>query len=143
MIEIRCDGGRIGRLWWTNSSESGVFHQGRQPCTVLRPGQWGWDHAWPDWHPWPVMPWGKGDPADDCWRDFTAFEPWFCDQCERRGIDLDLIITDQISIYSMICAVFDAGVAAGRDPWRWADELQRRQGEHPPADETTTTTKEP
>jgi hypothetical protein len=138
MIEVRCDGGRIGRLWWENSSQGGVFYRHRQPCTVLRPGRWGWDQAWPDWHPWPVMPWGKGDPADDYWRDFTAFGPWFADQCERQGIDLDLNITDQISIYSMFCNVFDAGVAAGRDPWRWAAELQRRQGEQLPTNKTTT-----
>jgi len=139
VIEIQCDGGRIGRLWWENSSQGGVFYRHRQPCTVLRPGRWGWDHAWPDWHPWPVMPWGKGDPADDCWRDYTAFEPWFADQCEREDIHLDLDITDKISIYSMFCKVFDAGVAAGCDPWRWAAELQRRQGKQPSADETTTT----
>jgi hypothetical protein len=129
MIEIRCDGGRIGRLWWDNSSESGIFYSGRQPDTVLRPGRWGWDHAWPDQHAWPVRPWGPGDPADDCWRDYTAFESWFDAGCKQRGIDLDINITDKISLYAMLCDVFRSGVAAGRDPWqwRWAEELRRRQ----------------
>ena len=131
MIEIRCDGGRIGRLYWTNSSEAGIFYQNHQPDTVLRPGRWGWDHTWPDQHAWPVMPWGIGDPAGDCWRDYTAFEKWFADECERRAIALDLDITDRISLYSMLCDVFDSGVAAGRDPWRWAEELRRRQEVQP------------
>ena len=131
MIEIRCDGGRIGRLWWDNSGEAGIFPQNRQPDTVLRPGRWGWDHDWPDRHAWPVRPWGKGDPADDCWRDYTAFESWLTAGCKQRGIDLDLDITDKISLYAMLCDIFDSGVAAGRDPWRWAEELRQRQGVRP------------
>ena len=110
MIKITCDGGQIGRFWWENSSEGGLF---------------GWDHAWPDCHAWPVSPWGKGDPQDDCWRDYAAFEKWFPDECERREIDLDIDITQRVRIYALLCDIFDAGVLAGRDPWRWADELQR------------------
>lgn len=130
MIEINCNGGRIGRLWWENSSYGGVFIQHRQPSTWLRPGHWGWDHAWPDTHSWPISPWGKGDPADECYRNFNAFEAWLDDQFERRNIDPDLNITERIDLYSMFCNVFNAGIAAGRDPWRWANELQR-QGEQP------------
>lgn len=125
MIKITCDGGQIGRFWWENSSESGLFAQGHQPCTTLRPGRFGWDHAWPDRHAWPVSPWGKGDPQDDCWRDYAAFEKWFTDECERREIDLDIDITERVRIYALLYDIFDAGVLAGRDPWRWAEELQR------------------
>lgn len=139
MIEINCNGGRIGRLWWENSGQGGVFYRHRQPCTVLCPGRWGWDHAWPDTHAWPISPWGKGDPADECYRDFNAFEAWLDDQFERRNIDPDLNITERIDLYSMFCNVFNAGTAAGSDPWRWANELQR-QGEQPP---TQTTKEEP
>lgn len=129
MIEINCNGGRIGRLWWENSSYGGVFIQHRQPRTWFRPGHWGWDHAWPDTHAWPMSPWGKGDPADEYYRDFNAFEAWLDDQFERRNIDPDLNITERIDLYSMFCNVFYAGIAAGRDPWRWANELQRRREE--------------
>ncbi len=127
MIEIRCDGGRIGRFCWTNSSEAGIFYQNHQPDTVLRPGRWRWDHAWPDQHAWPVMPWGPGDPKDGCWRDYAAFESWFDAECNEYDIDLDLDITDKISLYAMLGDIFDSGVAAGRDPHCWAAELRRRQ----------------
>lgn len=131
MIEIRCDGGQIGRFCWTNSSESGIFYQGRQPDTVLRPGRWWWDHAWPDQHAWPVMPWGPGDPKDGWYRDYIAFEKWFADECKRHVINLDIPIGDELgdklSLYAMFSSVFHAGVAAGHDPQRWAAELWRRQ----------------
>lgn len=122
MIEINCNGGRIGRLWWENSSR------------WFGPGRWGWDHAWPDIHVWPISPWGKGDPADECYRDFHAFEAWFSNEGERQGLILDLAledISDKIRIYSMFCNVFKAGIAAGRDPWHWANELQRQTEQHP------------
>lgn len=126
MIEINCNGGRIGRIWWENSSYGGEFLRHRQPRTWFRPGHWGWDHAWPDTHAWPISPWGKGDPEDEQYRDYVAFEAWLDDQFERRNIDPDLNITEKIDLYSMFCNVFNAGVAAGRDPWRWANELQRQ-----------------
>ena len=123
---INCNGGRIGRLWWENSSYGGVFPRYGQPRTWFLPGHWGWDHAWPDNHAWPISPWGKGDPEDENYRDNVAFEAWLDDQ-----IDLDLNITERIDLYAMFCGVFKAGIAAGRDPWHWANELQR-QAEQPP-----------
>lgn len=131
MIKINCNGGRIGRLWWENSSYGGVFIRYRQPRTFFRPGFWGWDHAWPDNHAWPISPWGKGDPADEHYRDNVAFEAWLNDQFERRNVDLDLNTTEQIELYAMLCNVFRAGVAAGRDPWRWANKLQRQSNQPP------------
>jgi hypothetical protein len=130
-IEITCNGGRIGRIWWENSRESGIYQRGCQPRTWLIPGRWGWDHAWPDRRAWPVMPWGKGDPADEHFRDYVAFEPWFRDQCEKRNLDLDLNITEQIELYAWFCNVFNSGVAAGRDPWAWAESLEHQQEDQP------------
>lgn len=60
------------------------------------------------------MPWGKGDAADEHFRDFTALEPWFHRQMEKRKLDgFDLNIRDEIEIYSMLCDVFNAGIEAG------------------------------
>lgn len=129
MIEINCYGGRIGRFWWENSDRGGLF---------LRSGQFGrcgWDETWPEQHAWPVMPWGKGDAADDYWRDFKAFEPWLDRQMEDRKLDhIDLNITDKIELYSMLCAVFSCGIDAGRNPWDWALRVEQQT--------TTTTTTE-
>ena len=113
MIEINCYGGQIGRFWWKNSGQSG--------------GRCGWDHAWPDRHAWPVMPWGPGDPVDEHWRDFAAFEPWFDDQLDNRNLDeIDFTITEKIELYSLLCDVFHAGVEAGQNPWQWAWQLAQR-----------------
>ena len=131
MIEINCYGGRIGRLWWENSGESGIYQRGRQPQTWLISGRWGLDHAWPDRHAWPVMPWGKGDPLDEHYRDYLAFESWFMNQCEKRKLNLGLNITEQIELYAWFCNVFNSGVAAGRDPWAWAESLERQQEKQP------------
>lgn len=121
MIEISCHGGRIGRFWWDNSSFSGVFLRRGQINTALVPGRCGWDHTWPDGHAWPVRPWGKGDAVDEHWRDFAAFETWISDQLEICKLDeIDFTITDRIELYSMLVGVFNAGVEAGRNPWRCA-----------------------
>jgi hypothetical protein len=121
MIEINCHGGRIGRFWWDNSGCGSRYFPG------FRPGRCGWRESWPDvTAAWPVCPWGKGDPADDYWRDFAAFEPWFDRQMEVRKLDLDLNITDRIELYSMLCDTFDSGVEAGQNPWRWARQLEQR-----------------
>jgi hypothetical protein len=131
MIEINCHGGRIGRFWWENSDRNGFFRRSGKCCTSFRPGRCGWDETWPDNHAWPVRPWGKGNAADDHWRDFAAFEPWFDRQVETRKLDLDLNITEKIEIYSLLCGVFNAGTEAGRDPWSWAKRVEQQ---------TTTTT---
>jgi hypothetical protein len=130
MIEINCHGGRIGRFWWENSDRGEFFRW----CTTFRPGRCGWDETWPEQHAWPVKPWGKGDAADDYFRDFNAFEPWFDRQIETRKLELDLNITDKIELYSMLCAVFHCGIDAGRNPWGWALRVEQ---------ETTTTTETP
>jgi hypothetical protein len=118
---IDSNGGRIGRFWWDNSGcNLGFFPS-------FRPGRCGWCESWPDETAcWPVSPWGKGDPADDYWRDFAAFEFWFDRQMEIRKLDLDLNITDKIEMYSMLCGMFNAGVEAGQNPWRWARQLEQR-----------------
>lgn len=126
MIEINCYGGRIGRFWWNNSGYSGIFALAGQFNTSFLPGRCGWDHEWPDCHAWPVRPWGKGDAVDEHWRDFIAFEPWFDRQMKGRKLDLDLNITDKIELYSMLCSMFNAGVEAGQNPWRWARKLEQR-----------------
>jgi hypothetical protein len=118
MIEINCHGGQIGRFWWENSYE---FY------TSFCPGRCGWDETWPDRHNWPVSPWGKGDPVDECWRDFAAFEPWLDHQMEKRNLDhIDLSIIDKIELYSMLCALFHCGIDAGRNPWDWALRIEQQ-----------------
>jgi hypothetical protein len=131
MIEINCQGGRIGRFRWENSDRGGIFRQSGESCTTFRPGRCGWDEAWPDCHSWPVSPWGKGDAADDYFRDFNAFEPWFDRQVETRKLDLDLNITEKIKVYSLVCGVFNAGIDAGRNPWSWAHRVEQQQTRFP------------
>jgi hypothetical protein len=77
------------------------------------------------------MPWGKGDPADEQYRSYVAFESWFTDQCKKRNLDPDLNIAKQIELYAWFCNVFNSGVAAGRDPWAWAESLEHQQEEQP------------
>ena len=73
------------------------------------------------------MPWGPGDAADEHWRDFAAFELWFNDQMDKRSLDgFDFTVTDRIELYSLLCGVFNAGVEAGQNPWRWAQQLAQR-----------------
>jgi hypothetical protein len=127
MIEISCHGGRIGRFSWQNSNFSGVFLRQGQVNTALIPGHCSWDHAWPDWHAWPVRPWGKGDAVDEHWRDFAAFEDWLPRQTKARNLDEhDFTINDKLEIYSMLVGVFNAGMEAAQNPWRWAQQLERR-----------------
>jgi hypothetical protein len=127
MIEINCHGGRIGRFWWDNSGMGGIFTCAGQFNTSFWPGRCGWRESWPDvTAAWPVCPWGPGDAVVEHWRDFTAFEPWFDRQMKTRGLDLDLNITDKIELYSMLCSMFDAGVDAGRNPWRWAKDTEAK-----------------
>lgn len=127
MIEISCHGGRIGRFRWENSGFGGLITRQGQFGTSFRPGHCDWDHAWPENHAWPVRPWGKGDAADDHWRDFAAFESWLERQLEIRNLDkIDFTITDRIELYSMLVGVFNAGMEAGQNPWRWAQQLERR-----------------
>jgi len=127
MIEINSHGGRIGRFWWDNSGCGGIFDLAGQFNTSFHPGRCGWRESWPDeTAAWPVRPWGKGDPADDYWRDFAAFEPWFDRQMLGRKLDLDLNITDKIELYSMLCDMFNAGVDAGQNPWRWAKDVEAK-----------------
>ncbi len=46
---------------------------------------------------------------------------------EDRNLDeIDFTITDRIEMYSMLCDMFNAGVEAGRNPWRWARQLEQR-----------------
>jgi hypothetical protein len=121
MIEISCHGGRIGRFWWENSDRGGLFLRSGECYTSFCPGRCGWDETWPEQHAWPVMPWGKGD-ADDCWRDFAAFELWYQDQLAKRKLDeIDLTITEKIELYVMLVDIFHAGIDAGRNPWSWAE----------------------
>jgi hypothetical protein len=128
MIEINCHGGRIGRFWWENSDRGGLFQRSGECCTSFRPGRCGWDETWPEQHAWPVSPWGKGDAADDHWRDFAAFEPWFQDQLAKRKLDeFDLTITDKIELYAMLVDIFHAGIDAGRNPWGWAEHVEQQQ----------------
>jgi hypothetical protein len=121
MIEINCHGGRIGRFWWENSGcGSGYFPS-------FRPGRCGWRESWPDETAcWPVSPWGKGNSADDYFRDFAAFEPWFDRQIEVRKLDLDLNNTDRIEMYSLLVGIFNAGMEAGQNPWQWAKDVEAK-----------------
>jgi len=135
MIEIGCHGGRIGRFEWRNSNFSGVFLRRGQINTAFIPGRCGWDHTWPDWHAWPVRPWGRGDAVDEHWRDFAAFESWIENQMEARNLsEIDFTITDRIQLYSLLVGVFNAGMEASRNPWRWAQQVERQ---------ATTTTEKP
>ena len=128
MIHIDCHGGQVGRFWWKNSDRGGFFQQSGETYTTFWPGRCGWDEAWPDRHNWPVCPWGKGDAADERFRDFAAFEPWFYRQLEDRNLDeRDLTITDKIELYSLLCAVFRCGIDAGRNPWSWAEHVEQQQ----------------
>jgi hypothetical protein len=120
-FKIDSDGGQIGRFWWDNSA-CGSWH-----FPSFRPGRCGWRESWPDvTAAWPVCPWGPGDAVDEHWRDFTAFELWFDRQIEVRKLDLDLNITDRIEMYSMLCGMFNAGIEAGQNPWRWAKDVEAR-----------------
>ncbi len=134
MIEINCQGGRVGRFWWENSDRGGLFLKSGQWFTSFRPGRCGWDETWPERHSWPLMPWGKGDAADDYFQDFNAFEPWLDCQLKSQKLDLiDLNIIDKISLHVILVDVFHAGIAAGRNPWSWALRVEPQ---------ATTTTKE-
>jgi hypothetical protein len=124
---IDSNGGRIGRFWWDNSAMGGIFTRAGQFNTSFRPGRSGWSESWPDeTAAWPVRSWGPGDAVDEHLRDFTAFEPWFDRWMEVRKLDLNLNITDKIELYSMLCGMFEDGVKAGRNPWRWARQLEQR-----------------
>jgi hypothetical protein len=128
MIEINCYGGRIGRFWWDNSGMGGIFTCAGQFNTSFLPGRCGWSESWPDETAcWPVSPWGKGDPADDYFRDFAAFELWFDCMTENCSLDkIDFTIIDITEMYSLFVYVFNAGIDAGRNPWRWARQLEQR-----------------
>jgi hypothetical protein len=45
---------------------------------------------------------------------------------EVRKLDLDLNTTDRIEMYSMLCGMFQDGVEAGQNPWRWAKDVEAR-----------------
>ena len=126
LINITSHGGNIGRFWWENSSESGLFMRGCQPETTLRPGRIGWREKWPDWsQAWPPPPWGAGDPRDDHWRDFAAFEKWFESQLEQKALDkFDFNVTERIELYDFMSNIFLSGIQAGRNPWAWARQVE-------------------
>ena len=127
-FRIDSNGGQIGRLWWDNSGQGGLFLRHGQFFTSFRPGRCGWCESWPDESAaWPVRPWGQGDPVDEHWRDFTAFEPWFDRMMENRKLDgFDFTITDKIEMYSLLVDMFNAGMEAGQNPWRWAKAVEAR-----------------
>lgn len=126
-FRIDSDGGQIGRFWWDNSGQNGLFLPYGQFFTKFRPGRFGWNEAWPDeTAAWPVFPWGKGDPVDEHYRQFAAFEPWFYHQLAKRGIDLDFNVTEEIEMFAFLAGVFHAGIDAGRNPWRWARDVDAR-----------------
>lgn len=128
LIHIDCHGGQIGRFWWRNSDRGGSFLRSGERCTTFWPGFCGWDEAWPEQHNWPISPWGKGDEVDEHYRDFAAFEWWFDRQLKDRSLgDIDLTITAKIDFYSLLCGVFRAGIAAGRNPWAWAKHVELQQ----------------
>jgi hypothetical protein len=127
IFHIDSDGGQIGRFWWDNSGCSGIFALAGQFNTIFHPGRCGWRESWPDvTAAWPVCPWGPGDPANDYFRNFNAFELWFDSQMETRMLDLNLNIIDKIELYSMLCDMFDAGIEANRNPWRWAKDVEAK-----------------
>ncbi len=73
------------------------------------------------------MPWGQGDPVDEGYRDFIAFEPWFDRMMEGRNLDgFDFTITDKVEMYSLFVGIFNAGMEAGQNPWRWAKAVEAR-----------------
>ena len=121
-------GGQIGRIWWDNSGQSGLFLRHGQSFTSFHPGRCGWRESWPDESAgWPVMPWGQGDPVDEHCRDFNAFEPWFDRIMEDRKLDgFDFTIIDKIEMYSLLVDMFNAGMEAGQNPWRWAKAVEAR-----------------
>jgi hypothetical protein len=125
---IDSDGGRIGRFWWDNSGMNGIFTRAGQFNTIFRPGRCGWRESWPDvTASWPVSPWGKGDSADDYFRDFAAFEPWFDRMTENCSLDkIDFTIMDITEMYSLFVYVFNAGLEAGQNPWRWAKDVEAK-----------------
>ena len=127
-FRIDSNGGQIGRLWWDNSGQGGLFLRHGQFFTSFRPGRCGWRESWPDESAcWPVMPWGKGDPVNEHWRDFTAFEPWFDRMMEDRKLDeIDFTITDRSEMFSLLVDMFNAGMEAGQNPWRWAKAVEAR-----------------
>jgi hypothetical protein len=121
-FKIDSDGGQIGRFWWDNSGCGSWYFPS------FRPGRCGWRESWPDVTAcWPVSPWGKGDPADDYFRDFAAFELWFDCMIKKCNLDeIDFTITDRIEMYSFLADIFNAGVEAGQNPWRWAKDVEAR-----------------
>lgn len=125
---IDSNGGQVGRFWWDNSGQGGLFLRHGQFFTSFRPGRCGWYESWPDETAgWPVRPWGKGDPVDEHYRDFTAFEPWFNRMMEERQLDeIDFTITDKIEMYSLLVDMFNAGMEAGQNPWRWAKAVEAK-----------------
>jgi hypothetical protein len=127
-FRIDSDGGRIGRFWWDNSGQGGLFLPYGQFFTSFRPGRCGWRESWPDeTAAWPVAPWGKGDPADDYCRDFAAFEPWFDRQMDNRNLDdFDPTLIEKIELYDLLVGVFNAGIEAGQNPWRWAKDVEAK-----------------
>ena len=135
-FHIDLNGGQIGRFWWDNSGQGGLFLPYGQFFTSFRPGRCGWRESWPDESAgWPVRPWGQGDPVDEHWRDFNAFEPWFDRMfepwfdrmMEDRKLDkIDFTITDKIEMYSLLVDIFNAGMEAGQNPWRWAKAMEAR-----------------
>ena len=124
MIEINSYGGQIGRFWWKNSSN--------------RPGLCGWREAWPDFHLWPISPWMHRGLAPtrtptlrNAWLDFTAFESWFDCQMKTCLDERYLTTGERIELYYLLCDIFDAGIQAGRNPWKWANQLANQPTEEP------------
>ena len=134
-FRIDSNGGQIGRFWWDNSGQGGLFLPYGQFFTSFRPGRCGWRESWPDESAgWPVSPWGNGDPVNEHYRQFTAFEPWFYRQLEKRGLDLDLNVTEEIEMFAFLDDIFSAGIEAGQNPWLWAKAVEAkllRQAEEP------------
>jgi len=128
IFRIDSNGGQIGRFWWDNSGMGGIFTSVGQFNTSFRPGRFGWRESWPDvTAAWPVSPWGPGDPANDYFRDFDAFEPWLDRQMENRNLDdFDPTLIEKIELYDLFVGVFNAGIEAGQNPWRWAKDLEAK-----------------
>jgi hypothetical protein len=40
--------------------------------------------------------------------------------------EIDFTITDRIEMYSFLADIFNAGVEAGQNPWRWAKDVEAR-----------------
>lgn len=118
-IEFTCEGGRIGRIEWTNTNPRMVGP--RMFCS----GAWGSVRWWEPWPvlmaSWPVTPWGPADwERDGPFADFAVFEASLPD-----GLD-DLKVAVRIDLYDWACRVHDHGIQAGRDPWA-AARLPRLQ----------------